>query len=357
MSINGSGYIPGDTFVLRSSTTNWTYLSLNNFQGTAACPFTVTNEGGQVKMLYGFGITSSTYVRVIGNGSPNTLYGFHVEDQLPDAQGVAFGIYEKSAHIEVSHISIHHKEYGFWIKNEANCDTSINNWVLDDIAVHDVKITNTDSQGFYMGSTDPNNFDRPIICDGVTRYYAPSRLGNIRIYNNFIDTTGRGGIQLSGASTGQSKIYNNVVRNNGTQLDDAQGVGIVLGGYTRAHVYNNDIKNTLTWGIAALGSTQLIIENNTIDKSGQLGSNLLNWPANIYVDTRSTIPVELTTFIVRNNTLGSRGSQMSYAIDIGKLKDTYSTTGNYICNNLMLNSGSPATPHVAAGVVWSDRCP
>ena len=55
------------------------------------------------------------------------------------------------------------------------------------------------------------------------------RLGNIKIYNNIIDSTNRSGIQLSCGSGMMNEIFNNTVTNCGFEFSDIQGNGISLG--------------------------------------------------------------------------------------------------------------------------------
>lgn len=332
------GYNPGDTIVLSASHNPWGYFGFGSTNGTAACPIIVINEGGQVQMKDGIAFENVQHVKVLGNLG-GLQYGFKVESNLADPNNVAIGIAKKSKNVEVSNIYVTNAEYGCWIKNEAECDTTINypNWWLDSISVHDCYFKGMDSQGFYMGSTDPNNFDRPISCDSsgftVTKYYAPTRLRNIKIYNNIIDSTGRPGIQLSAGMEGTNEIYNNTISNCGTQYDDAQGSGISLGGYTRALVYGNRIKKTLTWGIVALGASGLSkIYDNVIDSSGRLGDTTILWPSNIHVDTRTTTPVDSTTVQIRNNVMSNPGSS-SYNITISDQRNTL-TNKNVVCNNI-----------------------
>ena len=80
-----------------------------------------------------------------------------------------------------------------------------------------------------------------------------------------------------------------MVTNSGLQFDNGQGAGIQLGTYTRAYVHHNTIKNTYTWGISSIGGSGLVrIEENNIDSTGYLGTNPLNWPSNIQIDTNTS---------------------------------------------------------------------
>lgn len=340
---------PGDILVMESKHNPWSYVDFSNIQGTIDKPIILINQGGQVLFTAGIGFggvgstTTTRFVKCLGNGDPAVKYGFKVSG---NSGGAGISIGGLASDIEIGFFSIHNCAYGVWNKNEADCDIAVNAHVLNNISFHDYEIMNVASQGFYMGSTDPNNFDRPINCGGVTKNYAPSRLGNIKVYNGIIDGTGRPGIQLSGASVGVSEIYNNKIRNTGRQFDDAQGSGISLGGYTKAHVHDNDISDTYTWGIVGLGAVYAKIENNTVNNSGKLDGKSLAWPANIHIDTRSTIPEELTTFVIQNNKLTNHGGDPGTAnITVSDQKKTLAKTGNVI-------SGNTGTVKVETGVIY-----
>ncbi|MHA4844423.1 PKD domain-containing protein [Flavitalea antarctica] len=351
---NTFSYNPGDTLVLKKETNKkWGYFSFTGIHGTSECPVVIINDGA-VEMINGFGVYSSTHLKIVGTGEIGTQYGFTIKDTLLiPGDGVAVSIGGKSKNIEVSNLFINRKQYGFWIKNEAECDTTINypyHW-LDSIKVHDCFIRNMGSQGFYMGSTDPNNLDRPIDCGGVTKYYTPTRLSNIEIYNNIVDSTGRPGIQLSGAMAGVNRIHHNTVTRTGYQFDAAQGTGISLGTYTRCLVDSNTVRNTYTWNIASLGGSGLVeIRNNNLDSASHLGD--VTWASNILIDTRITEPADSTRFKIRGNILGRKGSTQIYNIEVGNQVPTYRSTGNEICGNTSTATGY-AVYNVASGITYT----
>jgi hypothetical protein len=345
MFMAGASYQPGDTLVIRATTSPWDYIYLGGIRGMAGKPVVVINEG-VVEFKKGIAIENCQYIKVSGGGSKEK-FGF----RILNSPQTALVISGKSAHIEAERFYVKQCMFGCWIKNEADCDTSINNWILDDMSIHDFEMHNIAIEGFYMGSTDPNNFTRPKNCNGVQQYYKPSKLGNIKVYNGFIDGTGRPAIMLSNAQVGMSEIYNNVVMNVGREYNDQQGTGISIGGYTRAYVHNNTIKNTYTWGIASLGGSGLLrIENNKIDSSGYLDGKALTWPQNIMIDTRPTQPVDSTSFIIRNNTVSHPGKNVRN-IEVFSTHKTYSVN-NIICNNK--TAGKPAGLFVAKGIRWKN---
>lgn len=336
-------YQPGDTLVLRASLNPWSYTYFGGVNGTVQKPVVIINEG-IVEMSAGMELENCNYIKLTGSGSRD-----HFGIRVAHSNGVALSIHGKSSHIEAERFTALDCNFGCWIKNEASCDTAINNWVLDQVSVHDYEFRDIRTEGFYMGSTDANNASRPVNCGGVQKFYRPSRLGNIKIYNGYINGTGRPAIQLSNAQIGMSEIYNNEITNVGNEGSDQQGTGISLGLYTRAHVHHNKIRNTLTWGIASLGgSGTLLIDHNIIDSSGHLRDHSINWAQNIVIDTRPTDPADSTKFIITDNQVSNPGRDVSN-IEIWQTLKTY-TRDNLICGNT--SAGKPALIKVADGICW-----
>lgn len=365
---------PGDTLDLNNYTYQYVYIANKN--GTPTCPIVVMNSGG-VATIRGTNIAtgdgsqlkleSCTYIKVIGTGSADQ-YGIHIQpynnDTLRGGGGsFAFVIKGKSKNIEVSNISIRNAGTGFEVKEDGGCDPQYNypNYIMDSITIHDCKIRLTWNQGMYIGNTSPDNAPdayspRPVPCDGLTTYPRPIRIGNIKVYNMDIDSTGRAGIQLSSASTGFSEIYNNVIKHAGMGGDDGQGCGIVFGAYSRGRISNNTIINTYTYGIASQGGSgpsNIEIIGNTIDSSGYLNHfglvgfvgefmkvstrTIIPWNNsygiyNIFLKTDDNLDGETTGFTINSNILGRHNGKDQ---NIGFLAGpNFRTTGNIICNNI-----------------------
>lgn len=340
--IDGKNVLPGDTIVLRASGNPYSYFSVGGIYGTQNCPVTIINEGGQVLLSNGIAIDNSRFVNITGTGSAEEEYGFKIED--PNSNGVGIDIHGRSAYIEVQHVIIHNKTYGFWVKQEGSCIDSLQfpNWIINNIYIHDNKIVKMNQEGMYLGSTDPNG-TRDISCNGKIIHPKPLRLGNIKVYKNIVDSTNRSGIQLSCGSGLLNEIFNNTVTNCGFEMSDIQGNGISLGGYSNGKIYDNKINYTYALGIMCLGSGKILIKNNTIDNSGNLAGKKVNGMAGIMVDTRPTNPTDSTNFFILNNTIGAN---TDHAIRVYKTVDSY-TKGNVISNN----SGNA---EVAKGVDWTD---
>ncbi|MFL5740695.1 MAG: carbohydrate-binding protein [Flavisolibacter sp.] len=340
-------YSPGDTLVVRASQGQFAYISLEEVHGTPSAPVVLINEGGQA-LVAAISARHCTYMKFTGTGSSDR-YGFYMSNPTQTLVAPAFEITGRSSDIEVEKLDINQNGYGFWVKQEASCDPSLQfpNWKINNISLHDNHLANLAQEGFYCGSTGPNA-DRPVNCNGATIYPTPLRLSNIKIYNNIVDHTGRGGIQLSGADSGNNEIYNNTVTNCGFEYNPVQGSGIILGGYTTAYVHDNTVDYTWNIGIFSLGAGVVRIENNRIDHSGELAGRKINGSSSIMIDTRLTTPVMITSFSVKNNTIGSNTDDVH--IRVYNTFPTYAM-GNNICNNFT-TTGSAALINVAAGVNW-----
>ena len=351
--INGNSfaYNAGDTIVLKASQNPFDYFILDYFtKGTSDCPLVIINEGGRVNLSTGFTVNGCRHVKVTGTGAANK-YGFFIsQDQ---GYGVGISVQGRSSNIEIDHLEVFHKHYGVWVKHEADCADSLQfpDWVLHNISIHDNYIHNMSQEGMYLGSTDPNG-SRTVNCNGKIISPKPMRLGNMHIYNNIVDSTSRGGIQLSGADSGYNEINNNTVTNSGFEFNSQQGNAIVIGGYTHADIHDNYVRTTFGAGIFALGAGLIRIYNNDVDSSGYLNGKGENGSSNIMVDTRPTnfpspgqVNPVLTKFLIWNNTLGAN---TDYNIRVYKSFNTY-LNANIICNN----NGSIK---VEDGINWSQDC-
>jgi parallel beta-helix repeat protein len=335
---------PGDTLVIKG---NWAGgVDIENFHGTASCPIVIINEGS-VLLPAGVKMSHCTYIKLTGSGTSDK-YGFNV---IGNGSGPAICIVGRSAFIDVERVYGYNKMYAAWVKEEATCIDSIRypNWHLDNISIHDCKFVKITQDGFYLGSTSPTG-QRSITCDNKLVYPIPMRLSNIRIYSNILDSCSRTGIQLSGADSGDNRIYNNTVTRCGYELNNTQGSGIILGGMTRARVYDNRIRQTFQHGIFFLGSGISYAENNDVDSSGLLGKVSNPGYTSFYSDTRLTAPAnDSTTIIVKNNIFGRITADAEIRIDDNaKLR----TNKNIISGN-KLQDGTNARIFVATGIKWS----
>lgn len=355
---------PGDTLVLTAAQNPYSWVSFTNINSV-----TIINEGGQVVLNWfnngaipgGFIFNGCTHIHLTGIGAAGVKYGFLVT--TPANRGVGADVYGRSAWFEIDHCEMHNKNAGFWIKEEqadANCADSLSfpKWVLHDFLIHDNYIHNTSAEGMYLGSTAPNGYEGSqhpaVYCsNGRGDSLLPMRLGNFKIYNNIIDSTSRGAIQLSGADSGLSEIKNNQISHIGYEYNNQQGNGIILGGYTQAYVHDNTIWNTYASGIFSLGAGLVKIKNNKVNTTGFLNGRTATGFASIEIDTRNTTnpspgkpaPVNLT-FDVENNQLGTNTD-----CNI-RVYNTYLTynSNNVLCHNTVINTINAAMVAVNSGI-------
>lgn len=266
-----NGILPGDTLVL-SSLHKWSYFSMTGIRGTATCPIVVINDNGIVDMLAGIALYNCEYIHVTGTGSPGNTYGFYIHAESvanPVSRGNSLQISGRSAHIEMDHIQEYARTYCIWVKNEADCQDSINNWRIADIHLHHITAFNINQDGFYIGSTSPGGA-RTVGCSGLNYAPLPSRLGAIEIDHIILDSVGRTGIQISGGDSSYALIHDCHITRTGFENNPQQGSGIIFGGYTQGEVYNNYVHNTYQHGVSILGAGLVKVYNNDIDSSGML---------------------------------------------------------------------------------------
>lgn len=385
---------PGDTLDLANFTYQYVYIANKN--GLPQCPIVIINSGGVANIkapginpgnpsnFYGDGsqlkLENCTYVKVTGSGSGDQ-YGIKVQPYGDDTLrngSHAVSIIGRSKNIEIERVEVRNAGIGYNIKQDESCEPELQypNWIMDSIFVHHGKIRHTWNQGIYAGNTAPDNAadalsPRPIVCDGVTTYPRPIRLGNIHIYNMDIDSTGRAGIQVSSASVGQTLVYNNTVKHAGMTGDPGQGFGIVFGGYTRGKIYNNTVVNTYMYGIgsqAGSGDTPIEITGNTIDSSGSLNHfgtsvfsgemikistrTITNWDNaytvyNIFLTTLTNMDGETTGFTITGNTLGLKNKTENIGFNGALFR------AGIICNNINSLGGAVTATYEGPVVTWS----
>lgn len=401
-------YKPGDTLVFGNSTPipRWVYIELDNFKGNPSCPLVITYTGTQclVENLAGdttnghngtINLVSDNYVKVDGNKGVAGTYGFLIQGDPVLRYDLGAGLQNVGVATDVECVGIKVRNIGtaLWMKNNGDCNLADNypNPGVDSAFIHNCLFVGTWNEGGYIGNTSPDNapsgacaYDqRPITCADTTFYPVPPRIGDLYIYNNIFDSTGRGGIQIAGASVGTSYVYGNTVTHNGINGDDAQGTAISTGTYSKVIIHDNICRSTYTWGIALLGASHTgfaqQIYNNTVDSSGfQKWYNLsttsrvvinpfteptftdtLIWPQSIFVDTKPTCnPVDSTIVWIKNNTLKlcKRPSQQIC------IQNDFSTLqyhgGNIICGNVTATGGTPSVfiDPTATGFTYINTC-
>ncbi len=378
---------PGDTLWLDGAYT-FSYVYLNGKSGTPSCPIVIMNKNGQAKLRGNqMELKDCKYIKILGQGSAD-LYGISIRPYGVDSVVNGYfglSISGRSKNIEVANVDISNAGMGMAIKQDPDCDTMYNapNWVMDSIEVHHNRIQHCWNQGMYIGNTAPDNgpasySPRPIVCGGVTVYPKPMRLGHISVHDNEVSYTGRGGIQISSASFGWNLIYRNTVKYSGMNGDEAQGEGIVIGGYTSAYIYENVVTNTYTHGIGSEGGsntdTTIQVWNNIVDSSGMLAAydlsvtaryqinintepryaNALTWPYNVFYKTSPNDEGDSTRFSIRDNTLKLRKN--TFAIGLFDQTNRFQKTGNEICGNTLTVGTSVVNVEGSNPVYYDTQC-
>jgi polygalacturonase len=176
---------------------------------------------------------------------------------------------------------------------------SVSVFTITDLHVQDVPGISIEYHGSQYG-TIAHNYVHNSGRDGITGFWDPPNLDNIKVDNNYIADVGDDAIALNGAPTPPpvntlALPYNLTVSNNtihgwpSNVNGRTLGRGILLDAVAGATVTDNSITNTFSSGIAIEGSqnpatavdknpatnapwlsTDVTVDNNTIINAGQL---------------------------------------------------------------------------------------
>lgn len=330
-----SQYKPGDTLDMRGN--NYSYAYFQGLKG--ALNDSIVVIGGTLSR--GFDFNNCEYVKV---------EKFTVDQNSYAVSAVAVSVHGKSSHMRFTDFSIINSGYGVWLKNEG--DTSTSSWVLDGFRFDHFSMSNLFSHGFYAGATEYPNKSRPVTVNGVVLYPNPSMLGNIEISHGKITNVGRNGVMLCLAAYGSNSVHDMYIESTGHEKNqDQQGSGIQLGGYTKANVYKDTIKNTLLWGLRSFGGDTLIAENLIISNSGNNGDTTIKWAQNIAIgqDASWLSTGRKQYFSIKSNQLSTPGSSLVSNIQVWKgnfsdKNEVCSNTGNLSIETGITYSTSCSTP-------------
>jgi hypothetical protein len=248
-------------------------------------------------------------------------------------------------HIEIEGGEVANSEYGMWCKNEPRTfdDSIYSHTILNDVYVHDVYFHDIAQHMGYFGATQYPNTSRGALVNGVTYYFQPSLLSNIRIIRNKIRRMGKNGPMLCLAMYGQNEIAYNDIDTVGTGQYLDQGTGIAVGGFSsNIWVHDNSVKHSWQPNIWDFGGKNVVIENNICAYAGNTGTATQTWPENIRLTVDANYK-DTVKFSINNNVTTYPGS-------IGIYKGTgLFSTSNVICGNV-------GTIKVDAGVSYSTSC-
>ncbi|SEO47794.1 right-handed parallel beta-helix repeat-containing protein [Mucilaginibacter sp. OK283] len=253
-------------------------LLLKNFKGTAAAPIVIINKGGKVTFStavtasYGFKTQNCQYFKILGNGDPDTEYGFDI-----NGGNIGMTMDNLSSDFEIANVEVRNSGFaGIMAKTDPTCDEATwrGHFTMQNVILHDNYVHKTGGEGFYVGNSFYAN-GVSLSCGKVW----PGDVVNVKLYKNITDSTGAEGIQVGSAILG-CEIYNNTVKTPGVSpFASYQNNGIQIGEGTGGKCYNNVIKDAPGNGIIVLGLGDNLVFNNYIINSKAYG---------IFADSRYT---------------------------------------------------------------------
>lgn len=270
MLIQGQGDLvnlqAGDTIYLLPGT--YSHLRLVNFQGTAQNPVVIRNHpSGKVIIssnhYYGISISRSSYLSILGAGSPLHQYGIEIKEVNGNGLGASQGSYG----ITISNVHIHDVSgSGIQVKTDATCA----NWSRDSLTLYDIvirhnKVERVGLEGLYLGST--KYFGHNAICGTDTLTLFDPLLQHVRVHNNFISRTGWDALQVAGAF--DVEIYGNTIEYDSRENVTNQMSGIAIGSGCIPYIHGNSISYGNGNGISSFGFAGQRIYNNIIYEAGR----------------------------------------------------------------------------------------
>jgi gliding motility-associated-like protein len=256
------GVKPGDKICLPNG--KRTGIQFKNIVGTADKPVIITNRcdgksfieapsswGNAIEFL------NSSHFIVSGAGNPAEPMGI-------DITGASFGmnLHGFTTDFTLENLNVHDTGCSAIVaKTDPTCDplTQLGKFTLRNATFHDIKITNTGCEGFYIGNS---HFDIGVTktCSGLPTKIFEHGLDNIKVYNCELRNIGNDGIQVGGATN--TVIHHNKVYGTGLNNNDSHMNGIQVGsGTTQALVYNNIVDAAHGYGIFDSGGGGVYYNN------------------------------------------------------------------------------------------------
>jgi hypothetical protein len=290
---NGTGlnWQPGDTILIPAG--NWGLIDIGNFKGSAECPITIINSGGQAVINQMRISNRAQYFKILGNGAVGVTYGLKINGTT----NAAFAAW--ASDFELGYVEILNSEAGIMIKKNpilGDSTTQYPNYVFNNVRIHHNYVHDTHGEGMYIGHTYPN-------ADPFNNNLVTIRMANVEIDHNTVNNTDWDGIQLSNATV-NAKIHHNQVSNFGLINMGSQQAGIILGGNTNGDVYANSVSQGTGNGIQVFGYGVIHVYDNTVENVGQDGT--AQGQESIYandplITVEQNLPLQQITF--SNNTI------------------------------------------------------
>lgn len=330
--VNNGRIKAGDVICLKTGRFN--HVSFDGLIGAPGNPITIKNCGGPViigsDFTYMFRVMNSKYLHITGTGDPNTFYGIKTQPFFTNLTSAAYSFNGVLSDIEIDHVwGDSTRVWGIQLKTTP-VDYDSLTWhpygVINNIKIHDCKMSNTGVEGYYIGYTD---YDVPVkTASGTTINVDAPRIVNLEFHDNISLNTGWDGMQF--AAVDNFVAYNNYIHNYGMTNTSGQMDGFILGGRTWGRMYNNYIDSGGSTGIHLMGFNQnappTLIYNNLVINAGWDG---------IWTDDRpgSNDRYPNQKYYIFNNTIVNPAR---YGANFYSSNGTVSS-GNRFQNNLIVN--------------------
>jgi len=331
--------LPGDTLLLSGKAESITFV---NFKGTKENPIVITNKN-KIFITYSgnkaIGINNCRHIILTGNNC-NEKYGIIIS-ATEKTHEAAINIYNLSTDIEISNIKIVSAGFaGIMAKtnpNKNNPNTWRENYVLNNLKIHDNFISNTKGEGMYIG----------YYTYGKVNGVKPHSVKNLQIYNNIVEYTKWDGIQVSCADE-NTKIYNNHIKFFGLVNKFAQNAGMSINAGFNGEIFNNIIEYGTGNGINIMPLDSAKIYSNTIKHINinsygiYIQNDTLMNDASVVIITDNFIDAGTSLYIHNKNTK-TNFKQIKFVNNILKItKDTFIIVPKSIFNTkyLIINNNN-----------------
>jgi hypothetical protein len=324
---------PGDTVFFKGG--NWHYIMLENFKGTSDSAITFMNYNGKVRIhnthYFGINVKNCDHIHLTGTGDDTIPYGIHIS-QVTQGGGIGFG--SLSNHFEIDHFHIENTLLaGIYAKTDPDISfaSSRDSFLMEDVYIHHNFFNDIGDEGLYIGST--KYFGQLISFNGSDTLVLPHLLKNVDIsFNQFYDI-GWDAIQLSSAALGDNRIHDNYIIRDSKRMTFNQMSGIMVGGGTKADVYNNYIQDGKGSGmvIASLGGQRIF--NNVIINAGQgfYPDDQMMMQHGIYIGDIS-MEQDSSLFIFNNTIVHPKSDCIRFT--------SLNSANNVIANNALIDPGN-----------------
>lgn len=247
------GVKPGDKICFANGTR--TGIELVNINGTAENPVIITNMcDGKVVLNSPINlgncvlIRRSSFYHFTGSANPNEQYGIEIKGAQMGMNNLEF-----STDFEVDHINVNNTGcVGIVAKTDPTCDpaTQRGNFVMRNAIFHDLIISDTGCEGFYIGNSHYDT-GKALTCNGVAVTVQEHDIDNVQVYRTRVINTGQDGIQVG--SSKNTVIHHNYVFNSGFKSVYGHTNSIQIGTGSQAIVYNNTVDTGNGYGLFDVG--------------------------------------------------------------------------------------------------------